>query len=140
MWVTPPTRRFCYTYTNMLVSKNAEICVTPNANFKIALAPTQNPNASHWNIGCVGYQTQNLRVGHEHFMFFVLISFAFGSQRKPSFQWNMGYSDNLVKWPLLPDSSAAAAPACPLCPRSVSPSLPGAGSWLLPSTPPIIAT
>ena len=29
-------------------------------------------------------------VGHVHFKFFVLISFAFGSQRKPSFQWNMG--------------------------------------------------
>ena len=29
-------------------------------------------------------------VGHVHFMFFVLISFAFCSQRKPSFRWNMG--------------------------------------------------
>ena len=83
-WVTPPTQRFCVTYTNMLVSKNAKFCVTPNTNF------TQNPKASHWNIGCVGYQTQNFRVGHVHFMFFVLISFAFGGQRKPSFQWNMG--------------------------------------------------
>ena len=30
-------------------------------------------------------------VGHVHFMFFVLISFAFCSRRKPSFQWNMGF-------------------------------------------------
>ena len=30
-------------------------------------------------------------VGHVHFMFFVLISFAFCSQRKPSFRWNMGF-------------------------------------------------
>ena len=30
----PPTPQFCVTYTNMLVSKNAKICVTPNANAK----------------------------------------------------------------------------------------------------------
>ena len=30
-------------------------------------------------------------IGHVHFMFFVLISFAFCSQRKPSFRWNMGF-------------------------------------------------
>ena len=33
-------------------------------------------------------------VGHVHFMFFVLISFAFGSQSEPSFQWNMGFTVN----------------------------------------------
>ena len=43
----------------MLVYTNAKICVTPN----------QNPNASQWNIGCVGSQTQNSRVGHVHFIF-----------------------------------------------------------------------
>ena len=59
---------------------------------KFALAQRKNPNTSQWNIGCVGYQTQNFRVGHVHFMFFVLISFAFGSQHKPSFQWNMGFN------------------------------------------------
>ena len=58
---------------------------------KFALLPTQNPNASQWKIGSVGYQTQNFRVDHVHFMFFVLISFAFGGQHKPSFQWNMGF-------------------------------------------------
>ena len=31
-------------------------------------------------------------VGHVHFILFVSISFAFGGQRKPSFQWNMGFS------------------------------------------------
>ena len=34
----------------MLVSKNAKICVTPNA--------------SQWNIGRIGSPTQNSRVGH----------------------------------------------------------------------------
>ena len=52
--------------------------------------PTRNPNTSQWNIGCVGSQTQNSGVGHVHLMFFVLISFASGSQCEPLFQWNMG--------------------------------------------------
>ena len=29
-------------------------------------------------------------VGHVHFIFLVLISFALGSQREPHFQWNIG--------------------------------------------------
>ena len=39
---------------------------------------------------------QNFRVDHVHIMFFVLISFAFGGQRKPSFQWNMGFTFTIV--------------------------------------------
>ena len=66
--------------------------LTPNLKF--AFYPTRNPNASQWNIGCVGHQTQNFCVGHVHFMFFVQISFVFGAQRKPHFQWNMGFSDS----------------------------------------------
>ena len=77
-------------YTNVLVS-----FALGNANF--SHHPTQNPNASQWNIGWVGYQTQISFVGHVHFMFFVLISFAFGTQRKPSFQWNMGLRVSLSK-------------------------------------------
>ena len=79
-WLGPPTPQFCVTYTNMLVSKNA----------KNVRHPTQNPNASQWNIGCVGFQTQHFRVGQVHFMFFVWISIAFGGQHKPCIQWNMG--------------------------------------------------
>ena len=60
--------------TNLLVS-----FALSDANF--SRHPMQNPNASQWNIGCVGFQTQNFRVGHVHFMFFVLISFAFGGQQ-----------------------------------------------------------
>ena len=41
--------------------------------------PTRNPNSSQCNISCVGSQTQISRVGHVHFIFFVLISFALGS-------------------------------------------------------------
>ena len=70
----------------MLVSKNAKICVTPNANVKFCVTP----NANKWNIGRVGSPTQNSRVGHVDFMLFVSLSLALGSQRKHNFQWNMG--------------------------------------------------
>ena len=33
------------------------------------------------------------RVGHVHFMLFVSNSFALGSQRERSFQWNMGFKE-----------------------------------------------
>ena len=69
--------------TNMLVP-----FALVNTNY--SRHPMRNPNASQWNIGCVGYQTQISSIGHIHFMFFVLISFAFCTQHKPSFQWNMG--------------------------------------------------
>ena len=82
-------------YTNMLVYF-AFFCVTrrqtPDAKLKFALAPTPTPNASQWNIGCVGSLALGLCVGHVHFIFFVLISFASDTRRKPVFQWNMGFS------------------------------------------------
>ena len=49
----------------MLVSKNAKICIIPNANFK----NLRYPNVSQWNIGCVWSQTQNFRICHVHFIF-----------------------------------------------------------------------
>ena len=36
-------------------------------------------------------QCHNSCIGHVHFMLFVSISFAIGSQRKCSLQWNMGF-------------------------------------------------
>ena len=59
-----------------------------DANF--SCHPTQNPNASQWNIGGVGFQTQHSCVGHLHFISFVSISFALGSQSKPSFSVEYG--------------------------------------------------
>ena len=62
---------------------------------------TQNPNASQWNIGCVGSLALGLCVGHVHFILFVLISFASDTRRKPVFQWNMGFSfctNNKERW------------------------------------------
>ena len=52
--------------------------------------PMQNPNASQWNIGCAGFQTQIFCVGHVNFILFVSISFALGSQRKHSFSVEYG--------------------------------------------------
>ena len=56
---------------------------------KFALSPTRNPNASQWNIARVGSPGIGARVGHVHFMLFVSISFALGSQCEHRFQWNM---------------------------------------------------
>ena len=73
---------------------DAIFCVTrrqtPDAKLKFVLAPTPTPDASQWNIGCVGSLAFGLCVGHVHFIFFVLISFASDTRRKPVFQWNMG--------------------------------------------------
>ena len=72
-----------------------------DANF--SRHPTQNPNASQWNIGCVGFQTQNSCVGHVHFILFVSISFALGSQRKHIFSVEYGLKTlvlNFIRNPL----------------------------------------
>ena len=76
-----PQRQNCeFGVPNMLVAKNAKICVTPNANAKICVTPTLTPNASRWNIGGVGPPMQNSRIGHVDFMLFVSLSLALGSQ------------------------------------------------------------
>ena len=62
---------------------------------KFALPPTPTPDASRWNIWGVGPSGVGAGVGHVHFRLFVSISFAFGSQRKRSFQWNMGFSSQM---------------------------------------------
>ena len=64
---------------------------------KFALPPTPTPDASQWNIGGVGPSGVEAGVRHVHFRLFVSISFAFGSQRKRSFQWNMGLNRKIRK-------------------------------------------
>ena len=49
--------------------KTLKFALFPTRNIKFVLPPAQNPNASQWNIGCVGSQTHNFRVGHVHFIF-----------------------------------------------------------------------
>ena len=78
----------------MLVSEKTnkkKFASLPTQKKKFASHPMQNPNASQWNIGCVGSLALGLCVGHAHFIFFVLISFASDIRRKPVFQWNMGF-------------------------------------------------
>ena len=63
---------------------------SPTPILKFALAPTPTPDASQWNIGGVGPSGIGAGIGHVHFMLFMSISFASGTQRKLVFQWNMG--------------------------------------------------
>ena len=60
--------------TNMLVS-----FALGDAN--VSCHPTQNPNPSQWNIGCVGSQTQFFALAMYISCLFVSISFAFDGQR-----------------------------------------------------------
>ena len=71
--------------------KTLKLTLPPTQNIKLTLPPTQNLNTSQWNIACVGSPTQNFRIGHVHFMLFVLISFTFVTQCEPSLQWDMGF-------------------------------------------------
>ena len=61
-WAIAPTPDFCVGDTNMLVSfalGDANFSrFYPTQNLKVAFYPTRNPNASQWNIGCVGCQRQ----------------------------------------------------------------------------------
>ena len=50
--------------------KALKFAFSPTPNLKFVLPPTRTPNASQWNIGCVGSPTQNFRVGNVHFIFF----------------------------------------------------------------------
>ena len=77
-WLRPPTPKFCVGDTNIRYLKTLKFALPQMGNIKFALPPTQNPNASQWNIGCVGSPTQNFRIGHVYFKLFVLISFALG--------------------------------------------------------------
>ena len=69
----------------------------PDANPKICITPDANPDANQWNIGGVGLSGIGAGVGHVHFMLFMSISFALGTQRKLVFQWNMGLTMKKIK-------------------------------------------
>ena len=71
-------------------NSNPLICVLPGAKPKICVLPDVKPKRKPVEYRLHWVQTQNSGVGHVHFMIFVLILFAFGSQFEPSFQWNMG--------------------------------------------------
>ena len=69
---------------------NPLICVLPDTKPKICFLRDAKPKRKPVEYRLRWVPTQNSGVGHVHFMFFVLISCALGSQHEPSFQWNMG--------------------------------------------------
>ena len=85
-----PTLKFALAIPTCWYLKRLKFALPPTRNIEFAFARTQTTNANQWNIGFVGYPMQNFRIGYVYFIFLVSISFAFGGQRKPSFQWNMG--------------------------------------------------
>ena len=65
--------------------------VLPDAKPKICISPDANPRRQSVEYRWRWASGVGAGVGHVHFMFFVLISCAFCSQRKPIFRWNMGF-------------------------------------------------
>ena len=84
-------RILCWGYQHVGILELTQADAKP----KICVLPDRKPKRKpveyllHW------VPTQNSGVGHVHFMFFVLISFALGSQREHSFQWNIGLNVNI---------------------------------------------
>ena len=83
----------------MLVSKNAKICITPNAKPKICITPNAIPHREQveFRQGCVRSPSVGARVGHVHSIFFVFILFELGSQCESRFQRNMGFTLSMKK-------------------------------------------
>ena len=76
----PQCENFTLGIPTCLYLKTLKFTLPATRNIKFALPPTQNPNASHWNIVWVGSPGVGSRIGHVHLIFFVSISFALGSQ------------------------------------------------------------
>ena len=64
----------------------------PTRNLKVVFYPTQNPNASQWNIGCVGCQRKIFASGMYISCFLCRFHLRQAQQRKPVFRWNMGFT------------------------------------------------
>ena len=73
----------------MLVSKNAQICIAPNANAKICVTPNANPQREQMEYRSC-WVPRGAGIGHVDFMLFVSILVALGTQRKR--QWNSGFN------------------------------------------------
>ena len=78
-WTRPQHNNFALGIPTCWYLKTRKFALPLTPNLKFAFPPRPNPNASQWNIGCVGFQTQISHVGHVHFIFCVLISFALGT-------------------------------------------------------------
>ena len=92
-WAIPPMQKLCVEVTNMLVSKNVKICLTPHAKPKICVTPKANPCPNSVEYRLHRVLALALVLGRYISCCFMSISFALGSQRKRGFQWNMGFRD-----------------------------------------------
>ena len=87
-WLRPAMPQFCIGYTNMLISKNAKICVTPDAKPKICVSPNAKPQRKS-----VEYRLRwvpNANFSPWACTFHILCRFHLCWI--PHFQWNMGFS------------------------------------------------
>ena len=75
----PQSHNFALGIPTCWYLKTGKFPLLPLPNLKFPFPPTPNPNASQWNIVCVGFQMQISRIGHVHFIFCVSISFALGT-------------------------------------------------------------
>ena len=70
--------------------KTLKFALPPNTKPKICITPNANPQRESVEYRLRWVSWRWVHVGHVHFMLFVSISFALGSQRKRRFQWNIG--------------------------------------------------
>ena len=68
--------------TNMLVSKIANICITPNMNDEICVSPNANPQCEQVEYRSHRVPNAKFRIGHVDFLLFVLISFMLVTQHR----------------------------------------------------------
>ena len=85
-WSIPPMKNFALGIPTCWYLKTLTFALPPMRPLKFAFPLTQNPNASHWNVARIGFPGIKAWVGHVHFMLFVPILFALGSQHEHSFQ------------------------------------------------------
>ena len=72
----------------MLVS--IKTLADPTQSLTDPIRSLASPTQADGILVALGPLALSPRVGHVHFMLFVSISFALGTQRKPVFEWNMG--------------------------------------------------
>ena len=111
----PDARKLRWRYQHVGIlepTQNVKFASPPTQNVKFALPPTPTPDASQWNIGGFGSPTQDFCVGHIHFMLFMSISFASGTQRKLVFQWNMGLTPRTIIGHIALSEFGLKSPTC----------------------------
>ena len=84
--ILEPTRTLSVFYPTRFTRR-----ILPDAKPKICVLPDAKPKCKLVEYRLRWVPGVGSLCWHVHFIFFVLISFALGSRRKRSFQWNMGF-------------------------------------------------